>query len=334
MAILKSRHNRTTLKDVAKHVGVSLNAVSKVLNDTRSSAQVSDETRKRIQAAAIELGYKPNILARSLQRQRTDIIALYFEHTLSASDAYTAALIDGAEWACADRKQSLLLFSRRCYQSVDEIYGKLTCGIADGVIIPQWADPEIIDVLKKSDFPAVIFPFVDPDIPSVTIDRLSAAQQTINHLRERGYERIVYWGPKAVGELRRAAFETSLEGSNVKFDYLYNETWNSITDAEKEAFMKFRANAPTAIICWNDAFAYRLLDFCDDNGIRVPEELAVVGFDGAHTFPTPRRKLTTVFVPWSDLTRTAVSLLIDIRDGKQIPEVVQMPVELRAGDTT
>jgi DNA-binding LacI/PurR family transcriptional regulator len=94
-----------------------------------------------------------------------------------------------------------------------------------------------------------------------------------------------------------------------------------------------RDERPTAVICWNDEFAYMLLDFCADNGIRVPGDLAVIGFDGAHTFPTPRQRLTTVFVPWSDLAETAVCSLVDMREGKAVPKQTFLPIHLQAGDT-
>ena len=84
---------------------------------------------------------------------------------------------------------------------------------------------------------------------------------------------------------------------------------------------------------WNDEFAYSVLDYCHKAGLSVPGDLAVVGFDGARTFPKPRQQLTTVAVPWGDLAKAAVCSLVDIRDGKPVPRETLLPVILVPGDT-
>ena|SRR3569833_381858 len=113
-----------------------------------------------------------------------------------------------------------------------------------------------------------------------------------------------------------------------------SDGFGNLTPETQELLSCPRDQRPTAVVCWNDEFAYKFGDYCIDHGLSVPDDVAIVGFDGAHTFPTPRKRLTTVHIPWSDLAMTAVCALVDMRDGKAVPQETLLPVTLQVGDTT
>lgn len=335
MPFAQPTYTRVTLKDVARKVGVSVNAASKVLNNTRSSGQVSEETRKRILEVAKELGYQPNSAARSLVRRRSDIIAMYFDvEYLDVAEPFTAALIEGAERGCRERNQSLLLYTRGNDTSPDDTCRKLLSGTADGIVIASWSDQEVIARLIAAGIPVVHYPTPHPDLPSLLIDERSAAKQAIDLLKSKGHTRVLYHHFHWIATTRPDMYVAAGKEVGVEVTIVRSEdSYGHLNEEACRILAKPRDQRPTAIACWNDEFAYRVLDYCHDAGLSVPGDVAVVGFDGAHTFPTPRQILTTVIIPWSDLAMTAVCSLVDIRDGKTVPKQAVLPVTLQIGDT-
>jgi LacI family transcriptional regulator len=327
---------RTTLKDVATSVGVSVNAVSIVLNNTGSSKQVSEQTRARILATAKELGYQPHTAAQSLVTHRSNAIGIYIDYELSVIEPFTAALISGASRACRDRRKGLVLYGRRSVnQTADDITRELLSGTTDGVIVASWTDPEILDRLQNSFLPVVHYPFTHPIFPSIAVERLDGARQAVRHLLERGHRRIMYRGfPAMDGVLRADAFARAGRELDVPITVVSTaDVLGHVSDEERHLLSLPVGERPTAVLCWNDEFAYRFLDFCDGAGLRVPDDVAVVGYDGARTFPPLKRRLTTVFVPWDLMAYAAVSLLVDLREGVALPPQVTLPVHLQIGDT-
>jgi LacI family transcriptional regulator len=336
MPSLPQVYTRVTLKDVARRVGVSVNAASKVLNNTRSSGQVSDETRKRILEVAKELGYQPNSAARSLVRRRSDIIAMYFEvEHLDTAEPFTAALIEGAERGCRERNQSLLLYTRGNDKTADETCRKLLSGTADGIVVASWTNLDVVNRLISAGIPVVHYPTPSPDLPSILIDETSAAKQVIDHLHAKGHKRILYHHFPSIDNTRPDMYARFAEPLGIEVSIVRaKDGYGFLSQEEEQILARPVGERPSVVVCWNDEFAYRVIDYAYDHNIKVPDELAVVGFDGAHTFPTPRQPLTTVFVPWSDLARTAVGMLVDIRDGKSVARETLLPVNLQVGDTT
>ncbi|MGO8670007.1 MAG: LacI family DNA-binding transcriptional regulator [Capsulimonadaceae bacterium] len=325
---------RATLKDVARQVGVSVTTASKVLNHTMSSGGVSESTRHRIEETARELGYQANSLARSLVRQRADTIAFFFDHHLNLNEPFSAALIEGAEEGCQARDQALLIYARRPGQTEDDVCGKLQSGMVDGVAFSGWTPRSIVARLRASGMPVVQYAYRDEVMPSVVVDEEAGGEITMAYLASRGHRHVLYRTSPGVGPLRIECHRCAAHRHGLSLSVV--EAANTVGDFTPEEIAilaRPRSERPTAVVCWNDEFAYRVLDHCDATGVHVPEDLAVIGFDGAATFPTPRHRLTTVFAPWVEMARTAVSLLVDLRDGHEIARETVLPVELRVGET-
>ncbi|BDI30436.1 HTH-type transcriptional regulator DegA [Capsulimonas corticalis] len=335
MKSVREENNRVTLKDVAKRVGVSYNAVSKVLNQTRSNTAVSESTRARILEVAAEMGYQPNILARSLLNRRTNITALYFDLLLHTDEPFTSSVIAGAERGCQAYGQSLLLYSRRPNQTAQEVHQQLVNGLVDGIVLAAYSDPVLLQLLENAHVPVAVYPYPTLSFPSVAADEMAGARAVMQHLKERGHTDIVYRAFPWIEESRSACFRAASEALGLRMTkVLAADASGNISREERELYHRPRADRPTAVVCWNDEFAYRLLDYLDDERIRVPDDLAVVGFDGSYTFPKPKRKLSTVFVPWNDMAYHAVSMVTEHEGRQSMEEHLTFPVELIVGHTT
>ena len=116
--------------------------------------------------------------------------------------------------------------------------------------------------------------------------------------------------------------------------YPYTAPFHVPTAQELKFLRSNDQTRPEAVVCWGDVSADGMVAWCQQNDIRVPQDLAIVGFDGFPAIGRPSMKLTTIQAPWSDVARTAVGLLCDLCDGKQVPEQTILPVELLIGETT
>jgi DNA-binding LacI/PurR family transcriptional regulator len=327
-------NRRVTLKDIAQSVGVSVNAASKVLNNTRSNAYVSQDTRKRILDTAGAMGYQPNFAARSLTRRRTDVMALYFNRTLSLAEPFTAALIEGAEDGCQDYSQSLLIYSRRKDESLEDVCRKVLSGMADGIAIDYWTPTDVIDRFIQAGLPMVMYPHGNPEIPSIVIDEQAAAIKAVKYLADKGHKSMYYRSYKATDEDRSRVYRRAAAEFGIEFRVIADaDEHGTMSEEEKHLLALPRDQRPTAAACWNDVYAYKLIDYCETVGIKVPADLAVVGFDGVRTFPERKQKLTTIYVPWIEIAKKAISLLVDIRDGRPVPNETSVELMLDIGET-
>jgi LacI family transcriptional regulator len=333
---MQKNRSRSTLKDVANAVGVSINAVSIVLNNTGLRGQVSLETRQRILEAAKELSYQPNLAARSLVTRRSNTIGLYCDYELNTIEPFTSALIFGASRACRERRQALILYGRRNEgQTVDEICAELLSGTSDGLMVASWTDPELLARLQDSYLPVVQYPDPHPTWPSVVVDRLAGSRLAVEYLKGKGHQRLAYRAlPSMDGVGRADAYAEAAQEFGVSMtNFVTADAAGRLSEEERRMLSLPRDKRPTAIACWNDEFAYRILDYCDEVGLRVPDDIAIVGYDGAITFPEPKRRLTTIFVPWGELAFQAVMRLVDINDDVPVAQVTDIPTELWIGDT-
>ncbi|GAB4457919.1 MAG: LacI family DNA-binding transcriptional regulator [Armatimonadaceae bacterium] len=334
----EKRHQRVTAKDIANQLGLSQPTVSRILNETKGY-RVSEETRRRVLSTAAEMGYRPNALARSLRSQRTNALGLYTGYGyVDARNAFLAAVIGGVQRAADGYEMDLLLYGTFRGTSTEDIFGKMMDGRIDGLLVHTHAEDPLVARLRESRLPTVAIADTIPGIPSVVCDDGDGIRQLVGYLREQGHERIGFVRPKqrfTSVEIRAEAFREALQV------YCPNSDIRVLTiDLEEAApvleTLKTMPDPPTALCCWNDLTALRLLDACRKCGVRVPEDLAVTGFDGLMDVWTVGRSLITVGAHWNEITTRAVELLVRwINDGSPatIPDVVRMPVNLIAGDT-
>jgi LacI family transcriptional regulator len=321
------------LKDVADMAGVSVSTVSNVLNGYTKSG-IKQETVHRVTKIANEMGYRPNAIARSLRFQKADSIGFYTGYNFSdPRNRFMSEIYAGMKRGCDQFKFDMLLPCSTQGKAASEIYSKLSNGKIDGLIVHATPEDPLVSLLANGRLPAVAVADRQALIPSVVGDDAQGMEMLVNYLWERGHRNIAFLTtqrPLTAVEARSTKFQqilTDLGGKSLVFP---------IPWADMDEFLKSfvaEPNHPTALCVYNDDGAYRALKSCLENGIRVPDDLAIVGFDGLLEKRLPARNLVTTAVPWEQIGYEAVSLLIQQMEGHKVQPLTTFPVELIAGDT-
>jgi len=326
------------MQDVARLAGVHRVTASVVLNNAAASTQVSEATRQRILDAAQELGYRPNAMALALRRRRTGTIGLY-RNSGNMHDPFMGDVLTGLNAACFDHEMDLMLLTDQRRRPADEVYASLANGRVDGLItIPLPADAEIMQRLAGSHVPVVALADPTPNVPSVTVDDVTGSQLLVDHLAARGHRHVMYRhdpNHHASAMRRFAAFEAAARAYGIRITEVAPVDGYGDIGPEEIAWLAAPpAERPTAVAAWADTHAYRFLQYCEGAGIRVPGDVAVVGFDGIVGAIEPARTLTTIRAPWREVAVKAVALLLALIEGEEVPLETVFPVELVIGDTT
>jgi DNA-binding LacI/PurR family transcriptional regulator len=291
-----------------------------------------------VQEAAHELGYAPNAIAQALRGERTNIIGYYAGYeTLDAHSPFTAAILQGLQRSCRLYNQDLLLFGSFIRDTVDSIYATVTSGKIDGLVILPTPQSPVMDRLFDSHLPVVAIANSHPNAPSVIVDDVDGSNQIAHYLAQQGHRHVAYRSqsePRTSSLNRQAAFCATAAALGLQVTLTYEgEVHHTLTAAEIAFWQRPAHERPTAVVCWMDISAYVLLEHCESIGLRVPDDLAIVGFDGVPLDIKPKRALTTVRAPWVDVAAQAVEYLQWLLEGKEVPPQTVLPVQLCLGDT-
>jgi LacI family transcriptional regulator len=303
-----------TIKDVAKRAQVSVGTVSNALTNRR---QVTASTRKRIMDAIAELGYQPNLLARSLVDRRS--------HTLSIVtgrlEYYGASrTLVGIESAARALGYSVMLHLVRRPGQVDlpALLSTLRSRRVDGVI---WAVPELA---SQAELPLpIVFLFMPPQPGRtvVSMDHRSGALKAMQHLTEQGRKKIgLVNGPLTwwVARERQSGWQDALQSAGLdapESRIVYGD-WSAVSGETCLTELLDREPDLDAVLVSNDQMALGALRAAHRKGRRIPEDLAIVGFDNTPESSQYWPSLTTVDLRHSEIGRTAVEQLIAMIDAK------------------
>lgn len=334
------------MTDVARHAGVSIKTVSRVLNN---EPHVQDALREKVRLAVRELGYVPSASARSLRSNRTYNIHLIC-HSLRSN--FVAAVQFGALGACRTAGYGLVVSmmdpeatgSRKKLHAWFE--NLIQGGKPDGIILapPMANDPMISEVIATFDVPiARIGPnrITDTNV-TVTIDDRSAAKEAIQLLIDLGHKRIGFVRGKedqdATHERYEGYCEALREAGLTVDDALVKP---GLFDFETglvagDEFLKMD-NPPTAVFAANDDMAAGVLVAAHRLGVSVPDELSIIGFDDSEIAEKMWPALTTIRQPLHELGAKAIDLLASVAGRKtraQQESLVSLPYELVTRQTT
>jgi len=310
----------TTLDDVARHVGVTSATVSNVITGKGS---VGENTRARVFAAIEELGYQPNLVARSLARKKTFTLALVL---LTIANPFYAEIAEEIERVARQHGYQLLL----CNTHKDTMIGRehlkaLSSRWVDGLLVMggSLSVPDMLAAARRGQRGQPLVLSVPSEheqnvaLPVVDIDFHHAGELVARHLLELGHHRtaVIVEAPSHV--LRLEGFRTALATSGVALPTEYVQYGDSTMQSGyqgAEALLALPIR-PTAIFATNDLMALGAVEAALDQGLRVPGDLSVAGLDdimlGAHVRPP----LTTVAIPKQDLAIQAIELLLRYIDG-------------------
>ncbi len=338
MAAISGLPKKTTLKDVAELSGVSQFTVSVVLNGAKSNTRVSPDTRKRINAAASELGYQANSLARALRMQSTNILGLYFGYGhLEPHDPFHAEVLTGLQRGCEACDKDLMIHYSFHRYGIDEVFGELVGGKIDGLVIIASPGDPLVERVRGSNLRVVAMTDAIQGIPSVIADDAAGSRAIAEHLADRGHRVVLYRacpGESDSANRRQAAFEKRASELGMITISGRTSNWKGDVEEEEARLISRREELGiTAAVCWGDPSAHALLSYCKKRNIEVPKDLAIVGFNGIEPAVEPAHVLTTVRAYWSNVAQRAVHLLVNCLEGKEVPVLTVLPVEFVLGET-
>lgn len=310
-----ARRSHATIKEVAELAGVSQMTVSRVLNRRET---VKESTRVKVEEAIRELNYRPNLLARGLAGGKSLFIGLIFHNP---SNTYLGELLVGALQSCRDEGHHLVIedfTSDDLKEHGPRFVERLGGAGLDGVIVapPISEDDDILDALTAAQIVTVLIAPKDvstTDI-SVSIDDAQAAEQMTQHVIGHGHRKIGFIrGPDNQSSSRRRfrGFKSAMAHSSLAVedawvaqgDYTYR---SGMVAAEAILSLPDR---PTAIFASNDDMAAGVVAVAQQKGLKVPEDLSVVGFDDTMFATAIWPQLTTVRQPIADMAAESVHLL-------------------------
>lgn len=309
----KAQHcKRSTSVDVAKLARVSQSTVSRVFSGVST---VSPEIRQRVLEASNQLGYRPNALARSLISKRTSLIALL---VMRNESPFYHHMIDYVIDEAQRRKYNVIIVRQRDNESGADLISHALEYRVDGVIVTAIEDSKIArEVCVESDTPIVLLnryiAGVDADV--VCCDNYAAGVMIANYLNKKGHRKIAC----LIGDERALITRDRILGIKDQCEALalnlvdikYGAfTYNSGREMCLE-MMETLDTMPDAIFCGADVIAFGVIDTLRNNfGLRVPEDISVVGFNDIKEARWKAYDLTTVRQPFQDLASSSLDLLI------------------------
>ncbi|RQH04739.1 LacI family transcriptional regulator [Paraburkholderia dinghuensis] len=323
----------TTIRDVAQAANVSIGTVSRAL---KNQSGLSESTRARIVEVARALGYD---CAQLRPRIRRLTFLLHRQHNNFAASPFFSHVLHGVEDACREHGIVPALLTAG---PADDTIRQLRLHAPDAIAVAGFVEPETLGALVALQRPLVLIDLWAPDLRSVNIDNVAGATLAMNHLFAMGRRRVAFIGgslahfsiaQRALG-YRRAFFEAGL-----LFDPSLEVTIDAGLDPDTGAARAMahlldetRGAAPDAVFAYNDAAALAAMRVCQSRGLRVPEDIAIIGFDdiagAAHAVPS----LSTIAVDKETLGRRGVELLLE--EAPSVTEIF-LPVQLIArGSTT
>jgi LacI family transcriptional regulator len=328
-----------TMKDIAVRAGVSVVTVSRAFND---KPDISRETRELILQIARELDYTPDGLAKSLVTRKTRTIGILIPNNI---DSFYAEVVQGIGDECLERGYSIILCNTHDSAEKELEYIRLLREkrVEGMLIYPVQEDERYIEELKNCPIP---FVFLNRHTDAlkcdyVINDNVYGAYSAVNHLIQRGHRRITYIcakptassGKERIAGCKMAVTENGLP-SNALSVVTCDETIESCYNIIKELISK-DINLG-AIFVWDDRLAIGVIKAIFEVGMRIPQDIAVVGYDDIESSEYLFPSLTTIRQPTYQIGETAAHILVDKLEAEgviEIKEIVLKP-ELVIRETT
>lgn len=313
-----------TMRDVARLAGVSQPTVSRVLNDTPSTIPVSEETRQKVLAAVKQLGYRPNMTARSLRTQRTQMIALMIA---DLSNAFYHPIARTVQAIARQHDYDVIIASSdHQYDNEKHFCEAVIRRPVDGVIIvPTHLTEEDIDrLIAFTQTPVVgLGQHIEhPEVDVVWADDEKATSDAITWLvEERGYSQIGFLGVPdeyPPGPRRWRGYKRALEsaGLSVEPDYVFQGDFTLESGRQVARSLLSLSDWPSAMLAVNDLMAIGLILELQDAGYSIPDDIAVMGFDDIPEASIIRPHLTTIAQTPVDIGEKLATALFDRIEGR------------------
>jgi DNA-binding LacI/PurR family transcriptional regulator len=325
------------MRDIARATDLSQSTVSRILNRTPTLVPIAEATRERVIATAMELGYRPNPLARGLRGASTMLLGLIVR---DITDPFFAGAIEAVTMAASSRGYNVVL--GHAHARVDEaitLWGVLEARHCDAILLLGVTSdqPRLLQDLASAQVPVVALwqGTQATDIGSVSVDNRAGIRAVLDHLTGLGHRRIAFLGGRRLGDIREREEAFVNYYSELREPLRDGYTQRGVNDPKSAVAALDRLLAlpepPTAIVAATDVLATGLLHAGHARGLRVPDDLSVTGFDdipfAAFTVPA----LTTVRMPMREIVEQAVKMALDDPDGvSDNTQVLQPSLIVRA----
>ena len=325
---VRSETAAPTLKSVAERAGVTASTVSAVLNNSSAARSVPDRTKKKILAAARALNYRPNFFARSLRVNRTHTVGIILEEI---GDAYGSVIISGIERYLRQQNFFFFTVAHRHDKKLLATYSTMLRerGVEGFITVDTFLTEEpALPTVAMAGHRAI------KGVTNIVLNHRRAAHQALQHLMDLGHERIAF-----------------MKGSDLSLDS--EDRWNAICEAASELgicmrpelIVELKGDDPTpnlgypfamqllarkqpftALFAYNDISAIGSIRAFQEYGLRVPEDVSVIGFDDIQSAAYINPPLTTVRQPLKEMGETAARTLLDRIEGR-LDDIPQIAIE-------
>lgn len=332
----------TTIRDVAREAGTSVAAVSAALSDApRHNIRVSAATRERIRAAAARLGFTPNPIAQSLVTRKTGMIGLVFPYSGAFVDhnPFCTQIMSGVFEEVVREKYNIMLHTAVGDDWNAAETNALIDPRVDGLILVlPTPESQAVSRCTQESFPcvAVVYDSPNKDICTVNADERGGGRLATEHLLQRGHRRIGHLAgvPNiASTEPRRQGYLDALDAAGITPDPVWvtdgGYTFEGGFAAMKRLLDLPRERRPSAVFAANDLCADGALKALREQGVRVPDEMALVGFDDTWFATMTQPALTSVHMPIAEMAIEATKMLIALVEKRSLPQTqIVLPVTI------
>lgn len=333
---MRKNRQTPTIKEVAQKAGVSISTVSNVLYGREG--YYSPETANRVWQAVRSLGYRPNLIARSLARGRTFTIGIAVEGQSGgvSTNIYLALILDGILHYTYPRDYHVKIV-RVNLPSTEKAFQRLEDGSVDGVVLAAPSvDSPVVESMIHSHLTSVIAGTAPPNspLPCVDIDDFSATYEAVKWLISLGHRRIgiitgymMHWSARR----RLQGYLMALHDAGIEADpsWRYEGDYGVGSGKAGAQYMLQLHPRPTAVVCGNDGMALGALRQFQQAGLRVPEDISLLGFDDSEGAALANPPLTTIRQSPFDIGLRAAELLLwQIESGTRAEHHVLLPTEL------
>lgn len=323
-----------TIKDIALEAGVSFKTVSRVVND---HPNIRPETRSRVEEAIRRLGYRANPLAKSLRSRQTHIVGFVTDEI--ATTPFAVDIVRGAQEVVMEAGRILVLADTGGRRDLETpVLELMLRWKVDGIIYATVYHRAVDVPTGIASVPCVLADCFDPDhsLPSVVPDEVQGGRVATERLLERGHRRIGFINgppdyPASVGRLR--GYQDALKEHGVNFDphlVCSGDWWQEGGYRCTQQLMTV-ADPPSGLFCANDLMAMGAYDALRELQLRIPADVAVVGFDDRDVIAAHMRPaLTTVALPYYEMGRWAANHLLSEPADNAAPQVrIECPLVVR-----
>ena len=332
-------NGRPTIREIAALAGVSTATVSRVVN---RSGYVSEETRRVVERVVHEHGYSANRNARGLSAGRTGLVGVTVPRIYPA---YFSGIIAGVSETLYEQDMRIVLCpTLHEHDREVSLLARLMHGTTDGalLVLPEESNRELRSLMEHGFRFVVLDPRkrMEERVPTVSAAHSAGAAQATAHLLELGHRRIAaITGPHGwmASDERVRGYQSALAAAGVLPDPSLVIESNFEIDGGQSAAMVLlsRSERPTAIFAFNDQLAVGAMQTATALGLRVPDDLSIVGFDDTAEAQIVTPRLTTVHQPLAEIGRMGVSLLTRLLEGQRIEALhVELETNLVIRDST